>query len=157
MGERGKLKLPRHLSPIPNNGEPTLADQVKPGIPTTPPGFPNDKMMAELWVELVTTLDAAGLIANTDGMAVEMAIRHFLAAREASDELMAHGTVVNDYAHGTEADPAVKKNPADQAFRSQSQMFLEYVKQLGMAYAARARIPGRMEDGGDDFFTASGG
>jgi len=156
MGERGKLKLPRHLAPIPNNGEPTLADQVQPGIPVTPAGFPNDKMMTELWVELVPKLDAAGLIASTDGMAVEMAIRHFLAAREASDELMADGAVVNDTAHGRD-NGGVKKNPADQVFRSQSQMFLEYVKQLGMAYAARARIPGRLEDGGDDFFTASGG
>ena len=155
MGERGRLKLPKHLAPVPTNSEGTLADQVKPGAPDTPHGFPNDPELTALWVELVPELDKAGLLARTDGMTVELAIRHFLAAREASDELMETGAAVRDVAHGRETG-AMKKSPADAVFRSQSAMFLEYVKQLGMAFAARARIPGRLEDYGDDFFSSTG-
>jgi len=155
VGERGVLKLPRHLSPVDTGGA-TLADNVKKAAPDTPPGFPNDPKLTALWVEMVPLLDEAGLLARVDGPAVELALRHFLAAREASDELMATGAAVTDVAHGRE-NGAVKKNPADAVFRSQSAMFLEYVKVLGMAFAARARIPGKKDnDGDDDFFAATG-
>ena len=155
MGERGPLKLPRHLSPVVTDGN-SLADDIKKGAPDTPAGFPNNKRLTDLWVELVPLLDSAGLLARVDGPAVELALRHFLAARDASDELMSGGSSVPDIAHGRE-NGAVKKNPADAVFRANSAMFLEYVKVLGMAFAARARIPGKkQDDGDDDFFAATG-
>lgn len=156
MGERGKLQLPRHLSPVATNSN-SLADDIKKGAPDTPPGFPSsNKALTDLWVELVPLLDNAGLLAKVDGPAVELALRHFLAARDASDELMCGGAAVIDVAHGRE-NGGMKKNPADAVFRAQSAMFLEYVKVLGMAFAARARIPGKKaDDGDDDFFAATG-
>jgi len=155
MGERGPLKLPRHLSPVVTDGN-SLADDMKKGAPNTPPGFPNDKRLTELWIEMVPRLDRAGLLSDVDGPTVELALRHFLAARDASDELFDMGAAVPDTAHGRD-NGGFKKNPADAVFRSQSAMFLEYVKLMGMAFAARARIPGKkQDDGDDDFFAATG-
>lgn len=152
MGERGKLKLPRHLSPIKDNTAGTVADEVPPGVPGLPEGFGTDKDMIALWNQLVPELDKAGLLASTDGMAIEMTIRHFLAARMASEELLDQGAWVDDAAHS-----GVKRNPADGVFMRNSAQFREYVKLLGMAFASRARIPGHVpETGGDDFFVASG-
>ena len=42
------------------------------------------------------------------------------------------------------------KNPAEVVFRSESSMFLEYARQLGMTFVSRARTPGQdMSDGGE--------
>lgn len=148
MGQRGPLKLPRHLSPVDTGGD-TLADQTKPGMPPLPPNFPRDPEMVELWEYMLPLLDDAGLLARTDGLVLELALGHFLSARQASDDLVKDGPVVKDVAHGRH-NGGVKKNPADAVFRSQSALFLEYAKQLGMTFSARARTPGRKEDPGED-------
>jgi P27 family predicted phage terminase small subunit len=146
MGTRGPLKIPKHLKAVPAGAEAagTVAERVQPSAPPKPPGFPEDDAeMCELWDALVPELDRAGLLCRADGPTVELALRHFLAARQAGDALAGGKIVVDDPAHGG----GTKKNPAGAEMRSQSQLFLEYVKQLGMSFAARARMPAKEEPG----------
>ena len=149
MGQRGKLRLPAHLRPVTSSDTSvTVADRVKPGTPARPHGFPTGHAdLSALWDELVPKLDTAGLVTPVDGMAIELALRHFVAARAASDDLAKRGVTVRDANHG-----GTKKAPADAVFRSQSAEFREYVKQLGMSFAARARIDVPPETAEDDFF-----
>ena len=153
MGARGRLRIPSHLRPVRDGEtvEPTAAERVRPQAPDKPAGLPEE--LSELWDTIVATLDEAGLLARCDGPTVEMALRHFVAARKASDELMrAESVSVEDEKNGRLA-----KHPADQTFRGQSAQFLEYVKQLGMSFAARARTPvaKEREDGRDNPFEAN--
>jgi P27 family predicted phage terminase small subunit len=142
MGVRGPLKIPKHLQVVPGDAAGTVAERIAPSAPPRPPGFPeDDREMVELWDAIVPELDRAGLLTRADGPTVELAIRHFLAARKAGDALQAGEVVLDDPAHGGTA----KKNPAGAEMRSQSQLFLEYAKQLGMSFAARARIPAKDE------------
>ncbi|NJQ04279.1 P27 family phage terminase small subunit [Streptomyces lonarensis] len=141
MGSRGPLKIPKHLQAVPEPGATaagSMAERVAPSAPDRPPGFPvDDREMCELWDAMVPELDRAGLLTRADGPTVELALRHFLAARQAGNALQEGEVVVGDAAHGH----SVKKNPAGAEMRSQSQLFLEYAKQLGMSFAARARMP----------------
>jgi phage terminase small subunit len=145
VGERGPLKLPKHLRPVGDTEKAgTLAETTKPQAPDRPFGFPEDDAeLAALWDELVPVLDEAGILARCDGPTVELALRHFLAARRASDAMFRQDVVVEDPAHG-----GVKKNPAGAEFRSQSALFLEFAKQMGMSFVARARVPAKEPDGG---------
>lgn len=145
MGIRGPLKIPSHLRPV-RDGEVagTVAEKVPPVAPEPPPGFPDDPELRRLWGDIVPQLDRAGLLAAVDGPTIELALRHFLAARQASDALTSGGVVVEDPAHG-----GVKKNPAGTEFRSQSDLFLKYAAQLGMSFASRARTPAAKEPDGD--------
>lgn len=148
MGQRGPLKLPRHLQAVKDESAPsTAAEKVTPVAPGKPAPVAADPVLSALWDEIVPALDEAGLLARCDAPTVEMALRHFAAARKASDELMrAASVVVDDEKNGRQA-----KHPADQTFRGQSAQFLEYVKQLGMSFAARARTPAAKEpDGGSN-------
>lgn len=146
MGVRGPLKIPKHLKAVPAGEEAagTVAERVDASAPTKPPGFPDDDLeMVALWDSIVPELDRAGLLTRADGPTVELALRHFLAARKAGNALQAGEVVLDDPAHGGTA----KKNPAGAEMRSQSQLFLEYAKQLGMSFAARARMPAKDEPG----------
>jgi P27 family predicted phage terminase small subunit len=137
MGARGKLKLPTHLRPV-TDGE--AAGSAAEGVPRVAPMMPEsvkaNKQLAKLWDEIVPQLDEAGLVAPSDGPAIELALRHFLVAREASDQIGTRISVETDEDHG-----GVKKNPAEAVFRLESAAFLEYAKQLGMTFVARARTP----------------
>jgi phage terminase small subunit len=154
MGERGPLKVPKHLRPVADGTEAgTEAERVTPSSPDTPFGWSGgDAELAGLWDETVQNLDRAGLLAGCDGPSVELMLRHFLAARRASDVLMAGELIEADYNHGGR-----KRNPAGAEFRQQSTTYLEYAKQLGMTFASRARIPRRQDDGGEETpFAATG-
>lgn len=50
------------------------------------------------------------------------------------------------------------KNPAEVVFRSESLAFLEYGRQIGLTFGARARTPmvGGAEDDGNPFAPAQG-
>lgn len=139
MGARGPLKIPKYLQAVPN-GEAagTVAERVTPSAPDPPPGFPEDPDLRQLWDTIVPELDRAGLLTKADGPTVELALRHFLAARKAGDALLDGDVVIDDAAHGGQ-----KKNPAGAEMRAQSQLFLEFAKQLGMSFASRARIPSK--------------
>jgi P27 family predicted phage terminase small subunit len=109
--------------------------------PDKPFGLPDDVDM--LWDEIVPELTAARLISKVDGMTVELALRHFVMAREASTHLILDGAVVEDTAHG-----GTKKSPEAQIFKDNSTAFLEYAKQLGLSFASRVRVT--MPKGADD-------
>ena len=82
-----------------------------------------------------------------------MCLRHFRAARDASDALAAGEPTTWDAKNGREM-----KNPAEVVFRSESSAFLEYAKQLGLTFVARARTPVKGSDDGEgNPFAASSG
>lgn len=137
MGARGALKLPSHLRPVTDRDDAGSAAEVVPRLaPVKPPAVESNPALSVLWDEIVPQLDETGLIAPSDGPAVELALRHFLVAREASEQIGTQISVETDEDHG-----GVKKNPAEAVFRLESAAFLEYAKQLGMTFVARARTP----------------
>lgn len=139
MGARGPLKLPP-LSLVPPA---TAAAEVQPIGPEKPNAVARNRELSALWDELVPELDKDGLLARSDGPALELALRHFLLARKASNAANRKGLAVPDH-HGA---GAVKKNPAEAIFRAESAMFLRYAQQLGMTFAGRARTPAGQGDG----------
>lgn len=145
MGARGPLKLPPHLAPVPDAGDPdTAATRVQPVAPEKPKAIADDAELSQLWDQLVPELDKDGLLSRSDVLALELALRHFQAARKASTELQAEGMSITDHGHGGK-----KKNPLEAIFRAESAMFLRYGQQLGMTFAGRARTPTKDTDGGE--------
>lgn len=145
MATPSKLKLVSPLKPVSEQVKGTAAAEVNPAEPTMPKKVREDDELRELWEEIVPDLLDAGLLAKSDGPAIEMAIRHFRAARDASDDLSIGEPTVWD-----EKNARPMKNPSEVVFRSESLAFLEYAKQLGMTFAARARTPmPKGADGGD--------
>lgn len=156
MGKRGPLKLPKHLHVVEDGDQAgSMAEEVKPVAPEQPFGFPaEDAELSALWDELVGDLDRAGLLANCDGLTLELALRHFLAARRAHDAWLRADVVVEDHAH--QGTP--RKHPAESVFRAESLAFLEYAKQLGLSFASRARLPVKEDGRGEgNPFAAAGG
>ncbi len=148
MGQRGPLpemRLPPHLRLVADPD--AKAAQTAPAAgptPTTPPK--PDKLPAEvsaLWDDIVPLLDKAGLITEVDGMTLELALRHYAAAVKASNAFQRGKVVVDDHKNDRQM-----KHPASQVFRDHSTAFLEFAKQLGLSFAARARMPGQEESNG---------
>lgn len=139
VGARGplKLKLASHLSLV---GADAVKGSAAADVPAMAPRKPAkvvaDPELSVLWDEIVPQLDQAGLLAPSDAPAVELALRHFRAARDASDDLAKGQPTVWDEKNGR-----LMKNPAEVVFRSESLAFLEYCKQLGMTFVSRARTP----------------
>lgn len=129
--------------------EGSAALQVPAAEPEMPDAVRGDEELSALWNAVVPDLGRAGIIAAGDALTLEMALRHFRAARRASDDVRANGTTIQDEGGET------RKNPADVVFRQQSALFLEYAKQLGMTFVARARTPsapgGEEGSGGNPF------
>jgi P27 family predicted phage terminase small subunit len=142
MGERGPLRLPALALVAPPD---TVAEEVQPIAPIKPDAVARNRELSKLWDELVPQLDKDGLLARSDTMALELALRHFLLARKASNATN-RNLAVDD------RTGSVKKNPAEAIFRAESAMFLRYAQQLGMTFAGRARTPtGKPAgEGGDD-------
>jgi phage terminase small subunit len=137
MGARGPLKLPTHLRPVTDTEVAgTVAEQAPRSAPAKPQEIADSEELSSLWDVIVPELDAAGLLAPSDGPTVELALRHFAMARRAFGEVGA-SVVVNDH----HIAGGLKKHPAEQVFRSESDMFLRYAQQLGMTFVARARTP----------------
>jgi P27 family predicted phage terminase small subunit len=148
MGARGKLKIASHLTSVDTTG--TTAADVQAMAPHKPEPVAEDPELSALWDVIVPTLDGAGLVSPSDAPAIEMALRHFLIARRASDAVAE--VTVSDKAHS-----GSKKNPAEAVFRAESEMFLKYAQQLGMTFVSRARTPAAKGDGEDaNPFAASG-
>lgn len=150
MGARGTLKLASGLSVVPPG---TAAANVPAAAPAKPGAVIDNPALSGLWDEIVPELDRAGLVTVSDAASIELALRHFLLARQASDSVGAH-VVVDDSAHG-----GVKKNPAEAVFRAESEMFLKYAQQLGMTFVSRARTPAAKgaDDGRSNPFAAGVG
>src|SRR5690606_22727927 len=144
MGERGKLKLPPHLRAVDGDASDapgTLAEAVKPVAPSKPEGLPDAVSVA--WDEIVPALDEVGVLARCDGPALELALRHYVTAVAASDDVIAEPRLYDD------KNERPMKNPSSQVFRDHSTAFLEYAKQLGLTFVSRARAP-RPDEGGAD-------
>lgn len=153
MGARGALRLPPHLKAVPAPGESLTASQaVAPMAPPKPEAVKRNPDLSEVWDQIVPELDRAGLVSVSDAAAIELALRHFLLARLASESV---GGVVSVEDHH---NAGVKKNPAEAVFRAESEMFLKYAQQLGMTFVSRARTPmaKAAEDGESNPFAASG-
>ena len=109
-----------------------------------PEAVANSKVLNEVWDWLVPQLIEAGLASNMDAMTVELAVRHYAHAVEASDQLLADDLLVegrNEY----------KKNPLETIFRAESMAFLGYSKMLGLSFGARVRMKDPTTDSdGDD-------
>jgi P27 family predicted phage terminase small subunit len=150
VGTRGSLKLPPHLravkagEAIDTDEDASAASQVPLVAPTKPDAVCDNEELSKLWDQIVPQLDETGLVAPSDGPAIELALRHFLLARVAADQIEGDVTVV-DHGHG-----GIKKHPAEAVFRAESEMFLRYAGQLGMTFVSRARTPAAKSDGDDD-------
>lgn len=155
MGARGPLKLPAQLRVVADGDVAgTLAETVKREAPLKP----SDLTPAErtVWDQIVTSLDEIGLLARVDALTVRLAIRHYLAAMRASDQLLgAESIVLHDDKNGRDM-----KHPASQVFRDHSSSFLAYAQQLGMTFVSRARLEATGREagagGGGNPFVSSG-
>jgi P27 family predicted phage terminase small subunit len=144
-GTRGPLPTPSHLKLAPGSTEAEAAPiNVAENTPVGAPERPDGMTAAEVkvWDQLVEALDQAGLIARCDGLTVELAVRHYVAAVAAHKRLKRTGPVIHDDKNKRDA-----KSPASQVFRDHSAAYLEYARMLGLGLAARARIP--LAEGGD--------
>lgn len=156
MGARGpisELKLPPKLRLVTDktpDGSSANA-LVRPTAPEIPADLPES--LRPLWSHLVGELDGAGLISAVDGPTLELALRHYAAAVAASDELLEHGSTMYDSKNEREM-----KNPASQVFRDHSTAFLEFAKQLGLSFTARARttVTKEADDGSSNPFAVNG-
>ncbi len=146
VGERGKLKLPAHLAAVPDLESPDTAAEIAPKVaPLKPAAVGDYEALSELWDLVVPQLDATGLVSPADGPAIELALRHFLIARVAADELTKGD---EPSVTMTDRDGDVRKHPSEAVFRAESEMFLKYANALGMTFVSRARTPAAR--GGDD-------
>ncbi|MDT0270573.1 phage terminase small subunit P27 family [Streptomyces sp. DSM 44915] len=147
------LKLPPHLKSV-DGGQstagPTLADAAKPAAPEKPASLP--AAVSEAWDVIVPALDEVGVLARCDGPALELALRHYVTAVAASDDVVAEPRLWD------EKNGRPMKNPSSQVFRDHSTAFLEYAKQLGLTFVSRARAPKPDEGAGgaDNPFAALG-
>lgn len=144
MGERGVLKLPSHLKAVDggqSDAPATLADATKPVAPEKPIGLPDPVSAA--WDLIVPALDEVGVLARCDGPALELALRHYVAAVAASNDVISDPRLYDD------KNDRPMKNPSSQVFRDHSTAFLEYAKQLGLTFVSRARAPRPEGAGGD--------
>ena len=143
------LKLPPNLRVASVDGEKispesTAATQFRADRPVKPEDLPES--LCEIWDDIVGTLDEAGLLSKVDGPAISLALRHYMAAVQASEKVFEDGPMLWD-----EKNQRDMKNPASVVFTQQSTAFLEYAKQLGLTFVSRARTPARQgDDGGQE-------
>lgn len=139
IGARGKLKLAGQLRAVPSDiAADTAAADVQAVAPDKPEDVKNDPALSAAWDVIVPQLDAAGLVAKSDGPAIVLALMHFVTAGQAYRQI--GGDVM------VECEDGVKKNPAEAVLRMESELFLKYAQQLGMTFVARARTPGQKGD-----------
>jgi P27 family predicted phage terminase small subunit len=121
----------------------TMHSKLAKTRPEKPANMP--AVLDALWESTVEALDEAGLITPVDGPTLELALRHYLAAVAASDDLLQSGSTLHD-----DKNERDMKNPASQVFRDHSTAFLEFAKQLGLSFVSRARVTmskGESDDG----------
>lgn len=151
MGARGPLRLVTASVTT----EEALQGSAQMDVPASarriykPARVRESESLSSLWDEIVPGLEAAGLLTSADVAVIEMALRHFRAAIAIDEDWFAskYEAVVEDT---TNTGVSTKKNPTETAYKSQSAMFLEYCKQLGMTFQSRARTQGRDSDGSSD-------
>ena len=146
MGARGPLKLPPQLAVVPaerGQAEETMHTRLSPAAPEPPESLPEDAR--PWWESVVSALDEAGLVGRCDAATLELALRHYMAAVKASDELLALAAV----AVWDEKNGRLAKHPSSQVFRDHSTAFLAFAKELGLTFVSRARVPTGDKGDGD--------
>lgn len=111
------------------------ADTAMPVQVKKPKAVSRVPALSELWDEVVPLLTNSGVLHEPDAVILEAMLRHMLAFRDASDELITSGVVVIG------RDDVEVRNPADLVMRGQSASLLGYLKEMGLTLVARARIP----------------
>ena len=135
MGQRGPLKMPTQLRAVTDvKLAETAAEEVPRRAPEKTAEVATDERLSALWDEVVPMLDEAGLISPADGMVVTQLLRHYVTSGIAMDVVAAEGVTVTDKAIAG----GMKKHPAEQVLRSESDMFLKYAQQLGITFVAPA-------------------
>lgn len=124
----------------------TAATRTAPTRPPKPEDLPAS--VADLWDGIVDALEEAGLLSAVDGPALSLALRHYAIALQASERVFEAGPMMWD-----DKNNRYMKNPASVVMTQHSTAFLEYAKQLGMTFVARARTPapGSEDDSGNPF------
>lgn len=112
---------------------PTATGRVRPSAPLAPADLP--EAGRELFHALAAELDAAGLVAQVDAPMLALAIRAYLLAVEASDEVLRDGSVST----GSMGQPV--SHPGLAAFAQQAKVFADLGRSLGLSFGSRARIP----------------
>lgn len=130
-----ELKLPPTLRATRSGAKSTetMHSKMSRSRPVKPADMPEE--LSAIWDSTVEALDEAGLITPVDGPTLELALRHYLAAVAASDDLLRSGSTLHD-----DKNERDMKNPASQVFRDHSTAFLEFAKQLGLSFVSRARV-----------------
>lgn len=150
MGARGPLKLVTAVT----TPEEALEGTAQMDVPAEarriykPARVKESESLSALWDEIVPSLEKGGLLCAMDVPALEVALRHYRAFLAIDEDWFAEqyqGVVEEANAQGNIVS---KKHPLETAHRSQSAIFMEYCKQLGMTFNARARTAGRDNDGG---------
>lgn len=147
MGSRGPLRLVSATQ----TAEEALRGTAQQDVPAEarvlykPARVKESESLSALWDEIVPGLNRAGLLTAADVPALEVAIRHFRAFIALDEEWF------NDQFESVIEDQngqgsTTKKNPLETAHRSQSAIFMDYCKQLGMTFTSRARTQGRDSD-----------
>lgn len=140
MGERGPISrknLPRPLRIVetettkhPRKG--SAADLPAPVAPDAPPGL--NAELLPLFEDTAAELDRSGLASRLDAMAIALAVTHYDAAMAAAEVLAGDGPVVEGATGGSVV------HPASTVLARHTDAFLDVGKQLGLTFAARARI-----------------
>lgn len=91
--------------------------------------------LSKAWDDLYPIFVKNGILHQPDVVILEMMLRHLVAFRDASDELMLMGPVVDGVLGGE------VKNPADTVMRSQSAMLMACLKEMGLTLVSRAKQP----------------
>ena len=139
MGVRGHLRLAEGMYVTETTIEDTMADKLKGATHLDKPaGIRDNPVMEEVWDWLVPKLIDAGLTHQIDSLTVELAIRHYIHAIDASDQLMKSELLQQGRSAGRE-DVQVR-NPLETIYRNESMAFLQYAKQLGLSFGSRVRI-----------------
>ena len=141
MGRAGPLKLAGGTAvDVSKVVEGTAAADVQPKAPTKPEGLAPE--LDALWDEVVPGMEAAGLVAPSDTIAIEALLMHFSLMRRAFSQI--DDVVAPDNRGGEEG---LKKHPAESVMRLHSESVLEYAKQLGLTFVSRARTASAAKGG----------
>lgn len=142
-------KIPSHLRAVQPGEKPGAK---VPDLPLAGPPKPKKlpKAVSKVWDSLVPTLSAGGYLSPADGPALELAIRHYLIAVKAGDELLHDNTELVKY---DDKNKREMKHPSSQIMRDHSSEFLKYANSIGLVFGAREKYnQSREPQGKEDMF-----
>lgn len=133
MGSRGPVSI--HAVDPRKQPRDTAVTKVHSRAPEKPQGL--SEVESNKWDQLVATLEPAGLLAECDALTLELACRHYAISVQASQQLTTEGLL---YRRGS------AKHPAALVLKENSTLYLDYAKQLGLSFVARARTDLQRQD-----------